>query len=103
MENAPKFLRRKDAADYLKSCYGVGARRTLDKLATVGGGPPFTKIGGAACYAIADLDAWVESRSVAKHATNAPVYNSRSMAGPKDNAAVAKLSETTASASPKSK
>lgn len=76
MENAPKFLRRKDAAEYLKSCYGVGARRTLDKLASLGGGPPFVKIGGAACYAIADLDSWVESRSVPKSATTVPLQKS---------------------------
>ncbi len=78
MDYSPKFLRRKEAAEYLKARYGVGARRTLDKLATLGGGPPFTKIGGAACYSIADLDAWVESRSVTKISTSVAAKNSSS-------------------------
>ena len=62
MHTAPKYLRRIDAAVYLKDKYGFGSRRTLDKLASVGGGPVYIKIGGCAVYDPADLDAWVRSR-----------------------------------------
>ena len=47
---SPAFLRRKDAADYLKNRYGFGAARTLAKLACIGGGPVFRKAGAAALY-----------------------------------------------------
>lgn len=70
METSPKYLRRKEAAEYLKSRYGIGSRNSLDKLASMGGGPRFVKIGGAACYEPAALDDWMESRAVEKLATN---------------------------------
>jgi predicted DNA-binding transcriptional regulator AlpA len=73
MQIEAKYLRRQAAADYLKAQYGVGARRTLDKLASIGGGPRFVKIGGAACYSPADLDAWMQSRLVEKSATHVVV------------------------------
>lgn len=69
MSTAPKYLRRADAAAYLKDKYGVGSRRTLDKLASVGGGPIFIKLGGAAVYDPVDLDAWARSRMTRFKAT----------------------------------
>jgi hypothetical protein len=57
-----KFLRRKDAAEYLLSKYGFGAERTLAKLACVGGGPLFRKAGKLVVYLPSDLDAWALSR-----------------------------------------
>lgn len=62
MVEVPEYMRRKDAANYLKSRYGVGSSRTLAKLAVTGGGPIMTKIGGAACYLKDDLDDWARSR-----------------------------------------
>lgn len=47
-------LRRKDAAKYL----GLSPR-TLEKLATTGGGPPFYKLGTAVIYDTDDLDTWL--------------------------------------------
>ncbi len=57
--NNPKFLRRKEAAEYLRSRYGFCSANALAKLATVGGGPPYHKAGPMiVLYAPADLDAW---------------------------------------------
>jgi hypothetical protein len=57
-----QYLRRKQAAEYLKGKFGCGAERTLAKLASVGGGPVFRKIGRVVVYDPADLDAWVLAR-----------------------------------------
>ena len=56
------FLRRKAAADYLKSKYGFGSEKTLAKLACVGGGPEFRKAGPAAVYEPQKLDEWALNR-----------------------------------------
>lgn len=57
-----KFLRRAEAAAYLKEQYGVGTAATLAKLACHGGGPLYRKLGRFPVYAAADLDAWAQSR-----------------------------------------
>ena len=56
------YLRRSEAAAHLKSRYGVGATQTLAKLACIGGGPIFHKIGRFPVYTVADLDAWAAGR-----------------------------------------
>jgi hypothetical protein len=56
------FLRREQAANYLAAKYGFGSKRTLAKLACVGGGPLFHKSGRLALYRPTDLDAWALSR-----------------------------------------
>jgi hypothetical protein len=61
MNNA-QYLRRKDAAKYLKEKYGFGAEKTLAKLACHGGGPLFHKAGVAALYEPAALDAWAQAK-----------------------------------------
>jgi hypothetical protein len=58
MQSSSLFVRRKEAAQYLKGKYGVGSPATLAKLATVGGGPIFRKNGRIPIYQSADLDAW---------------------------------------------
>ncbi|MGA3064692.1 MAG: hypothetical protein ABSD90_15980 [Methylocystis sp.] len=57
-----RYLRRKAAAEYLKSCYGFGSENTLAKLACIGGGPLFHKAGKAALYEPAALDEWAVSK-----------------------------------------
>lgn len=69
-----KYLRRAAAAAYLQEKYGVCTRRTLDKLATVGGGPVYIKLGGAAVYDPADLDDWAQSR-MTRHASTSVVVD----------------------------
>lgn len=56
------YLRRHEAAKYLQSRFGFCTPRTLAKLATVGGGPQYRKLGKFPLYAREDLDAWAQSR-----------------------------------------
>ena len=59
LEHAPRqFLRRKQAAKYLKETYGFGAERTLAKLATIGGGPEMVYAGRIPLYWLEGLDAY---------------------------------------------
>lgn len=60
MNSAPErlFLRRAEAGAYLKAKYGFGSGKSLAKIATEGGGPPFFKAGNIALYSYAALDAW---------------------------------------------
>ena len=64
---APKY-RAPEASHYL----GL-APATLAKMRCLGGGPPFTKLGRAVVYDVADLEAWVvaqgKRRSTAEIAT----------------------------------
>lgn len=56
-------LRRKDVPEYLRSKFGIDiARTTLNKLATIGGGPTMQYAGRIPLYHRDDLDAWAEQR-----------------------------------------
>jgi hypothetical protein len=58
-----KFLRRKDAAYYVRTNWGLPcAPQTLAKLAVVGGGPVFRKAGRYPLYSPEDLDSWAKGR-----------------------------------------
>jgi hypothetical protein len=59
---AETFLRRKDAAAYLKAQFGFGTASTLAKLAVFGNGPMFCKRGRIPLYRRADLDDWAHSQ-----------------------------------------
>lgn len=50
------YLRRKDAATYLKNKHGIGSWQTLAKLAISGDGPAYRKFGRTVLYAPSDLD-----------------------------------------------
>jgi hypothetical protein len=56
------FLRRKDAAAYLKQHFGFGAASSLAKCAVFGNGPPFCKRGRIPLYRVVDLEAWARSQ-----------------------------------------
>jgi len=60
--NDQKYLRRAEAAAYLQKQYGAYSVQTLAKLASIGGGPRFQKMGAFPLYKIDDLDAWALSR-----------------------------------------
>ena len=62
MSEKKKYLRRENAGEHLEEKYGVYNAKTLAKLACVGGGPPFVKLGKYPLYVPEDLDAWAESR-----------------------------------------
>lgn len=56
----PPRLGRKEASTYLRKTHGVTvAASTLAKLASVGGGPAFSKFCGRAFYDLEALDSWV--------------------------------------------
>ena len=57
-----EYLRRKQAADYLQEHYGAFTAETLAKLACMGGGPKFRRMGRFPYYTMADLDEWAHSR-----------------------------------------
>jgi hypothetical protein len=63
-EIAPaEYLRRTEAAAYIRNRYGFPCQPTwLAKLACVGGGPRFRKAGRIPVYAITDLTCWAEAR-----------------------------------------
>lgn len=58
----PTYLRRDAAAQYLRLRYGAYTAETLAKLAHLGQGPKFRKLGRYPLYTEADLEAWIESR-----------------------------------------
>jgi hypothetical protein len=59
---AKTYLRRAEAAAYLQERYGAYTTETLAKLAVVGNGPQFQKIGPFPLYTIESLDSWAASR-----------------------------------------
>jgi hypothetical protein len=61
--HARRLLRRKAASEYLATNWGVcRAPGTLAKLATIGGGPAFRRLGRVPLYSTDDLDRWVASK-----------------------------------------
>ena len=56
------YLRRDKAAEYLQERFGAYTLGTLEKLASIGGGPKFRKFGRFPVYTPADLDEWAMSR-----------------------------------------
>lgn len=62
-ELSPPRLTRTGASTYLMDRHGISRTAgTLAKLAVIGGGPKFRKIGArAVTYDIAELDAWAAS------------------------------------------
>jgi hypothetical protein len=56
--NDERFLRRRQAADYLLSKYGFGATATLAKGAVTGDTPAYCKAGKIVLYTKQSLDEW---------------------------------------------
>lgn len=59
---AIKYLTRKEACDYLNARGFPLSHKTLQKMATVGGGPPYQIFGRHALYTPENLDAWAHER-----------------------------------------
>jgi hypothetical protein len=56
-------LRRREVPAYLSDKFGIPiAVKTLEKLATNGGGPVMTYAGRIPLYAKSDLDSWAEAK-----------------------------------------
>ncbi len=72
-----RFLTRAEAAEYLGETWGIRrSPKTLQKLASIGGGPVFRKIGRQPVYTPRDLDRW------AKAAISPPVARARDLRQP---------------------
>ena len=56
------FLTRLEAAEFLTVNGFPTGKGTLQKLASVGGGPPYRRYGNKALYIPSDLLAWAEAR-----------------------------------------
>jgi hypothetical protein len=59
---APHYLGRKAAAQYITDNYFPCSPKTLAKLACVGGGPEFRKAGRIPIHEPLKLDVWARSR-----------------------------------------
>ncbi len=53
------YLSRPEAADYIRARGLIIAKTTLQKYATIGGGPTYRRFGKRAVYTIDDLEAWI--------------------------------------------
>ena len=62
MLEAREYLSRREAANYLSDRGLKLSKESLQKFATVGGGPRYSIFGSRAVYARVDLDAWVVSK-----------------------------------------
>jgi hypothetical protein len=63
MTARPAYLRRAQAAEYVRQRWGLPCSHGyLHKLASVGGGPIFHRAGKCPLYLEDDLDAWARSR-----------------------------------------
>lgn len=56
------YLTRQEAAEYLSAKGAPYAKNTLQKFASIGGGPVYRRIGNKTLYAPADLDRWFEEK-----------------------------------------
>ena len=73
-----RFLRRKAASGYLHEVHGLDrAPGTLAKLAVIGGGPVFRRVGRVPLYSTDDLDKWVASK------LSPPMRSTSDIASPK--------------------
>ena len=57
-----KYLTRPEAAQHLTERGLPITKNTLQKMATVGGGPPYQRFGNRAVYTPDNLDSWVEQK-----------------------------------------
>jgi hypothetical protein len=57
-----RFLRRRQAADYLQDRYGFGAAATLAKGVVTGDTPRYHKAGRIVLYTLDALDEWARSK-----------------------------------------
>ena len=73
--NSQRYLRRVDAARYVREHWGIPCSpKWLAKLAVTGGGPIFRKAGRFPLYLPADLNTWAEGRIGApRRSTSVPL------------------------------
>jgi hypothetical protein len=57
-----RYLTRQEAASYLSERGLLVTKNTLQKLATIGGGPAYSIFGNRALYTAEGLESWAEAR-----------------------------------------
>lgn len=68
----PPRIRRKDVPAYLAEQHGIPiAIGTLNKLATIGGGPAMQYVGRIPLYHVEELDRWAQAKLSAPVASTA--------------------------------
>lgn len=60
-----RYLTRQEAASYLSERGLLVSKNTLQKFATVGGGPEYSIFGNRALYTHQNLDGWAEAKLTA--------------------------------------
>jgi hypothetical protein len=60
--NSGRFLRRREAAQYLHERGIPCGAKSLAKLAVIGGGPVFRRMGRIPLYEVEELDRWIEAQ-----------------------------------------
>jgi hypothetical protein len=81
--NSSKYLRRADAAAYVRDIWGLRcSRRWLAKLAVVGGGPIYCKAGRTPLYTTNDLDQWAKGRIGARRYSTSVLVDATSQEAP---------------------
>ena len=68
-----RYLTRQEFASYLSECGLLVTKNTLQKFATVGGGPEYSIFGNRALYTAESLDSWAEARLSAKRKSTSEV------------------------------
>lgn len=63
VDTSKRYLARREAATLLSEQGFPTAPATLEKLASIGGGPPFRKYGRRVIYDRGELLAWAEARA----------------------------------------
>ena len=67
------YLTRQESANYLSERGLLVTKNTLQKFATVGGGPEYSIFGNRALYKRQNLDAWTEARLTASRKSTSEV------------------------------
>jgi hypothetical protein len=65
-----RYLTRQEAASYLSGRGLQVSKNTLQKFATVGGGPAYSIFGNRALYTAEILDGWAEARLRTRKSTS---------------------------------
>ena len=65
-----RYLSRRESAEYLTNRGFRTSPNTLEKLASLGGGPRYSNFGNRALYVPEDLDQWAQQRLRTKHSTS---------------------------------
>jgi hypothetical protein len=66
-----EYMTRPEAAEYLTARGLIVSKTTLQKFATIGGGPIYRRFGIRTVYKPADLDAWAAAKLSAPRSSTA--------------------------------